>query len=71
MLKEVGKTVLVGCLLNCSNISRQIELGPLGWLVIMTDVIGQTVVESTFPHGRVVRKLLSVSDIANSQQHNQ
>ena len=45
MLKEVGKAVLVGGLLDGTDMGCQVELGPLGGLVIVTDVVSQTVVQ--------------------------
>ena len=56
MLQEVGKTVLVGSFLDCTNVCCQIELRPLGRFVVMTDVIGHAVVELADLDGRIVGK---------------
>ena len=45
MLKEVCKTVLIGLFLDCANVGCQIELCPLCGLVVVTDVVGKTVVQ--------------------------
>ena len=43
MLKEVCKTVLVVCFLECTGISSEVELGPLSWFVVVEEVISQSV----------------------------
>ena len=58
VLKEVRETVLVRCLLNSSDIGGEIELSPAGRLVIVSDVIGQTVLQLSLFYGRVIRQLL-------------
>ncbi len=45
VLQEVGETVLVRGLLDGSDMGCKIELGPLGGLVVVTDVVSHTVVE--------------------------
>ena len=61
MLKEVRETVLVRGLLNGSYIGGEIELSPAGRLVIVSDVIGQTVLQLADLDRRVIRKLLHLS----------
>ena len=71
MLKEVRETVLVRGLLNSSDIGGEIELSPAGRLVIVSDVIGQTVLQLADLDRRVIRQLLhlSLSDERRSGQH--
>ncbi len=60
MLKEMRETVLVRGLLNSSDIGGEIELSPASRLVIVSDVIGQTVLQLAYLDRRVVRKLLDL-----------
>ena len=61
MLKEVRETVLVGSLLNRSDVGRKVEFRPARRLVIVSDVIGQTVLQLSDLDCRVIRKLLHLS----------
>ena len=45
VLKEVSKTILVIGLLESTHIGCQIELGTLGRLVVVTDVVCQAILE--------------------------
>ena len=56
VLKEVGKTVLVVLLLESTYICRQVELGTLCRLRIVTDVIGKSVLELANSYIRVNRQ---------------
>ena len=71
VLKEVRETVLVRGLLNGSYIGGEIELSPAGRLVIVSDVIGQTVLQLADLDRRVIRQLLhlSLSDERRSGQY--
>ena len=60
MLEEVGKTVLTRALVDCSDIGCKIELAPFLGLVIVTNVIGKSILELTHPHFRVIRKGLGL-----------
>ena len=71
VLKEVRETILVGSLLNRSDVGRKVEFRPARRLVIVSDVIGQTVLQLADLDRRVIRKLLhlSLSDERRSGQH--
>ena len=71
VLKEVRETVLVRGLLNGSDIRGEVKLSPAGRLVIVSDVIGQTVLQLADLDRRVIRQLLhlSLSDERRSGQH--
>ena len=56
MLEEVCETVLVISLLVCTNVSCKVEFSSLSWLVIVADVVCQTVLELTCPDSVVIRK---------------
>ena len=63
MLKEVGQTVLVRSLLDCSDMCREVELGTLCRLVVMPDVVSHAIVQLADFHGRIVgKRALSASD---------
>ncbi len=57
MLKEVRKTVLIRGLLNGADICGEVELSPLGRFVVVTDVIGHSVLEFPHPDFGVIGKL--------------
>ena len=61
VLKEVRETILVGSLLNRSDVGRKVEFRPARRLVIVSDVIGQTVLQLADLDRRVIRKLLHLS----------
>ena len=58
VLEEVRETVLVRGFLDCTNMRCQIEFSPLCRLVIMFDVISQTIVELAYADSGVVRQQL-------------
>ena len=60
VLEEVGETVLVGGLLNCADVGGEVELGPSGGFLIVTDVVGESVLEMTYAYGGIIRKVLEL-----------
>ena len=63
VLKEMSETILIWGFLDSAHICGQVELCPLGGLVIVADVIGQAVVERSLTNRRIVRKLLGTSHV--------
>ena len=57
VLQEVGETVLVRGLLDGADIGGQVEFRPSLRLFIVTDVIGQAIVQLPFADGGIIRKL--------------
>ena len=53
MLKEVGQTALTFLFLNRADLLRNVEIGAMLRPVVVTDVVGQSVVEFSDAHGRV------------------
>ena len=66
MFEEVREAVLVGQLLQGAHVGGQVELGPLGGLLVVTDVIGQAVVKLADAGLGVVGKLLQLLRISQS-----
>ena len=66
MLEEVRQAVLVGQLLQGAHVGGQVELGPLGGFLVVTDVIGQAVVKLADAGLGVVGKLLQLLRISQS-----
>ena len=60
MLKEVSQTVLIIFFLESSDVCCEVELSPVCRLVIMTDVICQSVLKLANPYLRVVRQCLGL-----------
>ena len=56
MLEEVSKAVLLVCFLNCSDVSRKVELGSSLRKGIVADVVSHTVFKLSYPYSRVVWK---------------
>ena len=56
VLKEVSETILMILLLVSSCISRNPELSTLSWLVVVADVVLQTVLKLTYSYSRIIRK---------------
>ena len=56
VLEEVSKTVLVVFLLECSDVSREVEFRSLSRLVVVADVIGHAVLKLSCSYCRVVWK---------------
>ena len=54
VLEEVGETVLVRGFLDGAHVGGEIELGPSGGKLVVTDVIGQSVVQMADTDGRIV-----------------
>ena len=66
VLQEVGEAVLVGQLLQGADVGRQVELGPLGGLLVVTDVVSQSVVKLADAGGRIVGKLLQLLRVSQN-----
>jgi hypothetical protein len=56
VLKEVSETILMILLLVCTSVGSDPELSALSWLVIVADVVLQTILELTCSDSRVIRK---------------
>ena len=67
MLEEVGKSILVRSLLNGSDIGGKVEFSPSCRLVIVPDVVGESVVQLPFPYGRIIGKLLYLRPLGKDQ----
>ena len=57
VLQEVGEAVLVRGLLDGADVGGQVEFRPSLRLFIVTDVIGQAIVQLPFADGGIIRKL--------------
>ena len=57
VLEEVSETVLVGCFLDCAHMGDEIKLRALGRFVVMTYIIGHSIIELAGPDGFVDREL--------------
>ena len=54
VLQEVSQTTLTGFLLNSTHALGDIEIRESGLLSVMTDIIGQTVLEFSCPDVRIL-----------------
>ena len=56
VLEEVGEAVLVGSLLDCTDIGGKIKLGTSFREFVVTDVVSESVVKLAHLYGRVARE---------------
>ena len=67
VLEEVGETVLVRSLLDGSDICGQIEFGSVFRFVVVSDVVGEPVLELPLPYSRVIGQLVLPEDRHGSE----
>ena len=58
VLKEVSQTLLVVVLLDGTNIVQDVELGHALGLLVVADVVGESILQHTLTHCGVSRQLL-------------